>query len=381
MKFNSNKITIIVFLSVLFSLTALNMFSKDNEFSDNENRFLKQRPDVSFQNILNGKFTKDYESYLNDQFVFRNMWISNKSNIQLETLKKDINGVYICDDGYMIEKCLEYEFNDRQMLSNIYSVNEFIDFAKENNYNTSVLIAPTSGYILKDKLPEYASNFDQSEKFKILQKEIKDNRFVDVSNDLIKNNDKDIYYKTDHHWTSNGAFYAFQSWCEQTTGNVIHKQDEFKVENVTKKFRGSLYSKVLLNNSSFDEINLYDFKNPVKYTVSFNFDKKVSNTIYDLSKLNEKDKYQVFFGGNYPELKITTENKNGRNIVIFKDSFANSFIPFILNDYENISVIDLRYFKSDLKEYLIENKTTDVLILYNIMNFSNDKNLRKLEIK
>ena len=377
MKIKSSKITIIVFAVLIFATTFLNLISKDKEFSETENRYLKQKPEFTVQNIISGRFTKDFEEYLNDQFVLRDLWISNKSAMQLKTLKKDINGVYIGKDGYLIEKCPEYKFETAQMLMNISYINELISYLDKNNIKSSVIVAPTASYILDDKLPASATNFDQKQKLDIIKEKIIDGKFVDVSGAFKRNKDGYIFYKTDHHWTSEGAFIAFQQWCKEIE-KTVHNKKDYNVETVTESFRGSLYSKALLKNSAYDKINLYTSKNPVKYSVSYNFGKEKSNSIYNFDKLKEKDKYQVFFGGNYPEIKITTENKNGKNIVLFKDSYANSFVTFLLNDYESISIIDLRYFKGDVREYLSTANVTDVLVLYNIMNFSSDKNISKL---
>ena len=99
------------------------------------------------------------------------------------------------------------------------------------------------------------------------------------------------------------------------------------------------------------------------------YDKKQYKKCYIYRFKRTVDKYQVFLGGNYPELKIKTNNKNEKNLLIIKDSYANSFIPFLINDYENICAIDMRYFKEDLKEYMAENEINEVLILYNMTNF------------
>lgn len=379
MKNKLNLATIIVFLLLVFSVTALNIFKSDNDFSPNENRYLAQKPQLNFQNIFSGEYEEKFEQYLNDQFIFRDMWMSKKTSIQMDFLKKDINGVYICKDGYLIEKCLENNFENNNMISNINYVNQFVDYCKMDipQGNISVMIVPSASLILKDKLPAYSENFNQEEKINTIKNNISDCVFVDVREALKKHDDEYIYYKTDHHWTSSGAFIAYQKWCD-ITGLKKHDKSDFEVKQVSDSFRGTLYSKVLYNNSAYDKISLFSPKIKVDYSVCYNFDKTKSNSMYDFKKLNEKDKYQVFFGGNYPEIKIKTENKNCKNLLIIKDSFANSFIPFVINDFKNICVVDLRYFKYNLKEYMNENNITDVIILYNIMNFSIDKNISKM---
>lgn len=126
---------------------------------------------------------------------------------------------------------------------------------------------------------------------------------------------------------------------------------------------------MLNKNIENDKIEIFKPIKELNYKVFYNFNKTITSSVYDFDKLNTKDKYQVFLGGNHEELKISTSNKNGKNLLIIKDSYDNSFIPFLLNNYENICVVDMRYFKDNLKEYMNKNKISEILILYNVSNF------------
>lgn len=287
---------------------------------------------------------------------------------------KDINGVYIAQDDYLIEKCLDSDFDYTQFNKNIQSINAFTSSYKDKNI--SIMVAPTAGLILKDKLPKYAPVFNQNEAIDIIKNTVKDSNFVDLRNIFLANRDNYIYYKTDHHWTTLGAFYAYEQWCHQnsSTVNIL----DYKIKTVTQSFKGSLYSKVLNKNSIKDSIEIFDDRALKSYSVYYNFGRSNNNSVYNYEKLNNKDKYQVFFGGSHPEIKIETENKNGKHLLVLKDSYANAFIPFLIKEYESICVIDLRYFNSDLKSYISDNTISDILMLYNIMNFSNDKSVEKV---
>jgi hypothetical protein len=347
---------------------------KDKDFSENENRYLSQKPVMTIENVLSGKYTKDVEKYIDDQFVLRDKLIEIKTETQRLMGNKDINGVYIAQGDYLIERCLDKDFNYTQLNKNIQSINAFASSFKDKNI--SVMIAPTAGLILKDKLPRYAPIFNQNEAINTIRDEVKYGNFVDLRNTLLAHKDSYIYYKTDHHWTTLGAFYAYEEWCHQnsSTVNIL----DYNIKTVTQSFKGSLYSKVLNRNSTSDSIDIFDEEDSKSYSVYYNFGKSNNNSIYDFEKLNRKDKYQVFFGGNHPEIKIETRNKNGKHLLVFKDSYANAFIPFLINDYETICVIDLRYFNNDLKKYISDNNISDILVLYNIMNFSNDKSVEKV---
>lgn len=377
MKKISNLITIFIFIFIIGVLSVITFISKDKNFSKNENRYLQQKPKLSAEGILSGEFEQKSEKYINDQFAFRNIWMSKKAQLNMFLHKKDINGVYICKENYLIDKCTEDEFNNKQFKSNIEYINKFNEYTnKLGECKTSVLIAPTSAFALKDKLPTFSQDFNQSEKIDLLKSKLKGCSFVDIRETISMHKDEYIYFKTDHHWTSKGAYLAYLEWRKDSS----IKANNFDVETVSDRFRGSLYSKVLYKDSAYDKIELYKPKNKVSYEVLYNFNKKKSTSMFDYSKLNEKDKYLVYFGGNYPELKITTTNKNKKNILIIKDSYANSFIPFIVNDYKNICVLDLRYTKFNIKQYIKENNISEILFLYNLSSFSSDKNICKLGV-
>ena len=235
---------------------------------------------------------------------------------------------------------------------------------------------------MEDKLPKNARLFDQSAYIEQVQNAMQDYNFVDVREELCAQSDAYIYYRTDHHWTTEGAYIAYEKWCE-TTGMTAASKESLEQNVVAEDFRGSLYSKILNMDSAYDSIWIYtpagesmDAVNACKVTV----DEKESGVIYDVTKLAEKDKYAFFFGGNYGQVHIegSPQQETGRNLLVVKDSFANSFVPLILNQYDNIYMVDLRYYNGDMESYLSEHDITDVLVLYNISNFISDKNLYKL---
>lgn len=361
-------IFIIAFIICLIFIAISFIMVEDKEFSENENRYLASKPRLTWNNIITGKFSKNFENYIDDQFIFREKLYEIKTKIQLLAGNKDINGVYIAKDNYLIEKKLEQNFDYKILSENIKSINEFAS----KNSNVQLMIVPTASLILEDKLPKNAIVFNQNKIFEKIKTSTKNADFIDVRDTLKKHKDKYIYYKTDHHWTSLGSFYAYEQWCKEKNINVPN----YEKKCVTTEFKGSLYSKILNSNVEADYIEIFEINDLPKYSVYYNFNKKIAQSIYDLEKLKEKDKYQVFFGGNFPELKIETESLKNENILIIKDSYANSFIPFLINDYKNIHVIDLRYFKDSLNTYIEKNDISEILILYNIENFLEDETIR-----
>lgn len=380
-------IIIIVFIGFFVLISGASLIIKDREFSPNENRYLAETPELSWGNILSGKFQDGLEDYLRDQVCFRDGWITVKTGIQKACGDTDIGGAYVGKDGYDFEKITPEDVDEKQVDRNIKAVEDYFMTASEtiDKQKLSFLLVPTSGLVMQEKLPKNARLFDQAKYIDQVQKAMKDYNFVDVRDTLMDHNEEYIYYKTDHHWTSAGACLAYEVWSEHTGGEA-EKKDELAENVVSDKFRGSLYSKILDADSAYDEIWTYGLQKDDAFgskdcTVMID-EKQQLDSIYDDEKLQEKDKYAYFLGGNYGQVHIQNQKAaskaKGKNILIIKDSFANSFVPFVTQDYENIYMVDLRYYNGDMKAYLQEHEITDVLVLYNISNFISDRNLHKL---
>ena len=378
---------VIVFIAFLVLISGGSILMKDRKFSPNENRYLAESPKVSVDNILSGKFQDGLEDYLRDQICVREEWITIKTGIQKACGDTDIGGAYVGKDGYDFEKITPEDVDDKLAARNMKAVKEYFEDASEtiDKARLSFLLVPTSGLIMQDKLPKNARLFDQASYIDQVQSAVSDYNFIDARDVLSSHADQYIYYKTDHHWTSDGAYYAYEKWCEDT-GHEAAPLDALEKTVESDKFRGSLYSKILDAGSAYDEIWTYGPKDGAPFgsencLVTMD-EKNETDSVYDRSKLKEKDKYAFFFGGNYGEVHVQNraadEENKGRNVLVIKDSFANSFAPFLTQNYENIYMIDLRYYNGDMKAYLQEHDITDVLVLYNISNFISDRNIYKL---
>lgn len=380
-------IIIIVFIGFFVLISGTSLIIKDREFSPNENRYLAETPELSWDNILSGKFQDGLEDYLRDQVCFRDGWITVKTGIQKACGDTDIGGAYVGKDGYDFEKITPEDVDEKQVDRNIKAVEDYFMTASEtiDKQKLSFLLVPTSGLVMQEKLPKNARLFDQAKYIDQVQKAMKDYNFVDVRDTLMDHNDEYIYYKTDHHWTSAGACLAYDVWSERTGGEA-ETEDGLVKNVVSDKFRGSLYSKILDADSAYDEIWTYGLQKDDAFgskdcTVTID-EKQQLDSIYDDEMLQKKDKYAYFLSGNYGQVHIQNQKAaskaKGKNILIIKDSFANSFVPFVTQDYENIYMVDLRYYNGDMKSYLQEHNITDVLVLYNISNFISNRNLHKL---
>lgn len=347
----------IVVQIIIVLLLILTILLPKVEFSANENRYLQKFPIFNIQNILDGKFMMDMSNYIADHFPFREAFLSFKTNLFKNIGIKRQNDVYYAKDGYLIEEYKKPVNNEKI----VRVVNRFID--NNPNIKYDFMLVPTSAYILKDKLSSYNLNYDENITLEYFKNNLKAN-YIDVSRILLKNNNQDIYYHTDHHWTTLGAYYAYFEYCKNN--NLV--ANNYSFETVTNDFYGTLYSKVIDNSIKADVIKrISDDK---EYIV--NYQNKVSNSLYNDDYLNEKDKYSYFLNGNQSIMTITNNNIINNEILIIKDSYANSFIPLITNHYSKVHVIDPRYYKKSISDYIKENNISKVLFLYNVGTIDDD---------
>ncbi len=370
----ANKIIVIVFIVFLLSLNVLNVLTPDRSFSESENRVLSQFPSLTVKNIMSGKFTSKFESYTSDQFIFKDFWVGLKSDVERFSLKNENNGIFFGEDGFLIE---HFKKPNEILDNNIEIINYFTE--KKPNLPTYLLLVPNSVTIYEDKLPLFANPYDQLKIIKKVKEGLNSNiNFIDVYAALNEKKDEYIYFKTDHHWTMRGAYYAYQVLCKDI-GITPYSFEDFVIEIVSKDFYGTFYSRANNKHLSADFIEVFKPKFNVSYDVHYVAEDKSTNTLYELEHLDKKDKYSVFLDGNHPLVTIKTNIENNKKLVLFKDSYSHCFIPFLTNHYQEIHVIDLRYYKLDVYDYIDENDISEALFLYNISSFSSDESINWLK--
>lgn len=373
-------IPMIVFLVLVFGVTILNFCKADVGFSQSENRYLAKAPIFSWKELFSGKFTKDVETYITDQFVWRDELIGIKTQTDFLSGKKDTNGVYFAKNGYLVEKHDNADIDFERLALNKDKLYSFVDksVGKLGNDHVSVMIVPTASNVLTKFLPSFASGFDQNRMIDDIKANLPSGKFVDVRSTLSSNQDKDIYYKTDHHWTSNGAFIAYRKWCD-SVGIKGNAAVDFEIKSVTDQFFGTVYTKARLFSTKADSILQYTPKFSATYSVDYNDGERVTDTLYNSDYLDKRDKYAYFLSGNNPIVKITSNSSNEKKLLLVKDSFAHSFAPFAVNDFSEVHMLDLRYLNISLQKYIVENAITDVLFLFNTINFAKEKALYSLD--
>ena len=349
--------------------SVLNLFTKDKDFSASENRMLAGRPDLSVAAIVDGSYMSGLEDYQADQFFGRDGWISLKLKIDRFFGKKEASGVYLADDNYLME--IPVEPNYESVQRNLSAITDFA--ARYPELNIKMMVVPNAVSVMAGYLPKNAPVRDQMADLQMIKDGLPANvGFIDVTQTLMDHVDEGMFYRTDHHWTSRGAYYAF---LDASDDLGITQLKEYNRYAVTTQFEGTLGSKSGCH-AVRDTIEVYEPLNPgSSFYVTYDETQEKSCSLFRSACLEDKDQYTVFFGGNYPRITIRTTNNNDRSLLIFKDSYANCFVQFLTPYYEEIVLVDPRYYYDDAGALISTEKVTDVLFLYNLSTYMGDTSL------
>lgn len=365
----------VIFMVLLLGLAGKEALSHQRTYSPVEKRELQTRPEISITKVLDGRFQKKYESYLRDQFPGRDHWVSFQTDMELFMGKNEIHNVYIGKNHYLLEHYTEKEFDPQQISKNLQALEKFVGKAKQNA-DVHVMMVPTKSWVLREKLPAFAPRYKEQKFYDALQQKLeKEDVLISVEPVLDAHKEEEIYYRTDHHWTTLGAWYAYEQYTKAVGGDLQRAQGKKKFRCISKDFYGTTYAKINYARQA-DKIEIYEPAD--KLRVVYNMGEKKTKTLYDFSFLKTADQYSVFTGGNQAVLEITGGIKNGKTLLLIKDSFANSILPFLAEDYEKLVVVDLRQLNVSGDRLLEMFSPTDILILYNSAQFAQDK---EFEIK
>lgn len=365
----------VIFMVLLLGLAGKEALSHQRTYSPVEKRGLQTRPEISITKVLDGRFQKKYESYLRDQFPGREHWVSFQTDMELFMGKNEIHNVYIGKNHYLLEHYTKKEFDPQQISKNLQALEKFVGKAKQNA-DVHVMMVPTKSWVLREKLPAFAPHYKEQKFYDALQQKLeKEDVLISVEPVLDAHKEEEIYYRTDHHWTTLGAWYAYEQYTKAVGGDLQRAQGKKKFRCISKDFYGTTYAKINYARQA-DKIEIYEPAD--KLRVVYNMGEKKTKTLYDFSFLKTADQYSVFTGGNQAVLEITGGIKNGKTLLLIKDSFANSILPFLAEDYEKLVVVDLRQLNVSGDRLLEMFSPTDILILYNSAQFAQDK---EFEIK
>lgn len=373
----SQIIMVSVFIVFIFGFAVWSFLLKDRKFSEMENRNLAQFPEFSWKNLKDGSFTDGLEKYMSDQLPLKDELVTLKTDSDRLLMHDLQNGVYFGKDGYYLQ---DYKENTKQVEKNVGCINDLAKLCPDTDIN--FMLVPNSISVMDDKLPKVNTTGSQQKTIDkvegMLDEKIK---FYCPMSDLKAAVESGVqaYYKTDHHWTSDGARVGFDGLMKfMGEGELKADYDVRELDG----FLGTLYSKAPSAFADKEKMKLYTDKGN-SLNVEYVSEKKTADSIFDTSFEDKKDKYSVFFGGNYANVNIKSTNaQKDEKVLILKDSYANCAMPYFTSMYSDVTMIDLRFYHIQaltVSEYIKQNNIDKVILLYNVDFLNSDNNFVWIE--
>ena len=362
-------VTVLLFVFAVAGAFYL-LLGPKSDFSENENRVLEQAPALETSALLDGSYTDSLEAFVNDQFPLRTQFLSLNTSFQIVSGRKDLGsnysitpaegGVYLGKNDHVYEVLLPNTTDTFK--KNIQGLKTF---SQETGLPFWVMPVPSGSQEQQENLPLFAQNHDQREELKYIRDTITDKNatVVDLF-DTLGSWNGDFYYKTDHHWNTFGAYEGYKVLAEKM-GFTPYGKDKFTFRLASRSFYGTLYSKAVNFFQKPDDLYLPEYTEPQDIVQVIGGEEREG--LYWEEYLDKKDKYSTFMGGNHSVEVVKNKNQNnGRKLLLLKDSYANSLVPFLCLHYSEIHVIDLRYYSQNIYEYVEENGITEAAAVYSM---------------
>ena len=379
----SDFITALLLIVVIFGFAIWGIILPDKEKSEQENRFLQQIPSPSskysgtlieriqdnklFDRVFSGEYMDDMSDYLADQFPMRDVFVELKAFSEIALGKAENNGIVYTSDGWLFDR-EDYASTDN-ILTNTAAIKLFDGYAKNNNVPLTFAVAGKTEDVMTEKLPSFYPVSRREELWSTLKAGAYGVDYIDLRAIVFENEDESdkLYYRTDHHWTTLGAYMAYVELGEQM-GYTPYPLSYFTVETVSDSFYGTIWSSSGMAWVEPDTMEYFRYPGDMDYTTEIVDKEMIYNGFYDRSYADQKDKYSSFLSGNHPAVKVRGPecSDEREKLLVIKDSFAHSVVPFLAQHYD-IDMLDLRYYnKSTVASYVSDNGIDRVLVLCGI---------------
>lgn len=378
MQFRHPRAVVLLFIGIIVVMQAAFWLLPRRSFSENEKRVLSEAPQIDAAGIADGSVFRSIESYLSDHFPGRELWVGTNAylvNVEGRGATEDIvRGT----DGWLFTAPVS---DDRETLWD--NMQAITTFAEKQSVAVSMMAVPSAGAVVSDKLPALHMPYPDADLLEEARR-IAGNtlHWVDLYTDFCSAEQPErLYYRTDHHWTSEGAYRAYCLLMEEL-GQSSVPRDDFTVEQISG-FYGTSYSKSGLWLTEPDTLELWTGSDIQAVTTVYDANRADPVTregMFFREYLEDADKYPVFLGGNHARVHIETNADSGKRLLVIKDSYAHALAPFLAEEYSTIDLIDLRYFKQQtISSWLEENPADEILLVYGLSSLAEDKNLQWLE--
>lgn len=368
----------VLFILMVAGFSVLNLFWPKRDMSDLENRKLAQMPAFSVKALLDGSWFEDFGTYVQDQVAFRDDWINLESAFNSLALGKvEESDILLGKDGWMFTKLFDIPASSQTQLTK--NLDAVINFASRHPGKVTFLLAPSASVIYPEMLPLGAPMADENAMLDDIFAQVSTTAdVIDLREVFTREKDRYLYYKTDHHWTTEGAYLAYEQLCA-LKGLTPFDLSSHEAVNVTD-FYGTHYSAARRWDVQPDTITYYPLDKPMTiYDINgeTQYTARVTEPIVNTEKLETRDKYAAFLDGNNGYSVIEGDGEG--SILVVKDSYANCFVPFLTANYAKIGVVDLRNFSYGLDTTIESEGYDEVLVLYNFQTFISDKRVVYLD--
>ncbi len=407
----------VLFLMIRF------LTGEKREYSESENRALAQLPELSAETIRDGSLTAGLEKYISDQFPMRDGFLTVMTEAERLSGRREINDVYLADNGFLI-KAYEAPQNTERIVTQFRKLAENV---ADSEVNVRLMLVPTQVSVYRDHLPAFSPDLvaqtmeefgeepvsaqypetgtgavgagaTQMQTIEEIYARVGDTmETIDVAaaveqvyadSDTLRSATGDtgaenaddgtlagagrtLYYRTDHHWTTCGAYVGYMAYCEAADLQA-KPLEKFVCETVSTDFRGTTYAR--LNDPHFGYDTIVTYTDPEqKLMVVYEDTGEVSDSLYNYDYLSQRDQYSFFLNNIHPLITITNDSAPEGALALVKDSYANSLVPFLVSHYRTIYVFDTRYYRGSPSAFIKEHTDIrDVLILYNMNTIDAD---------
>ena len=358
---------VILFAALLLLVSVLFWAIPDREFSETENKDLTQVPTFTIDRLLDGRYTADIADYMADQFPGRDFFIRVKAAAEMALGKMGNNGVILGEGGTLIPR--SETVNTDNLTKNLSAIAAFTKWCEDHGVPTTTAVAGRSMDVLHHTLPDFYGSAYSDALWEALSGEAYalDRPILPLRDPLHERAiaDEYVYYRTDHHWTTLGAYYGTKEILAEM-GETIAPIESYTREVVSDAFFGTTWSTSGMSWISPDTMEYFRFEGDTDFTTTIVDDGTSFAGFYDRSYLAKKDKYSSFIGGNNALVTVTKNGDADRpTLLLVKDSFAHSAVPFLAQHYDLV-IVDIRYYKKSTAALIDEYGVDRVLVLYNI---------------
>ena len=359
----------IVFVAFLAVMTALLLFGPKRDFSENEKRVLAQEPEITAQAIMKGETQKQLEDFTSDQIPWRDLFVGINAYWNLATGRNGDQDIYYGRDGYLINA--PKAFNEQLLTDNL---TRFDEFAARTGLQADLIMVPTVGYLMEDKLPGVHGEYHDDAVYDLAADTVQHLNILDVRRILREGaQEGQVCYRTDHHLTSYGNFLLDRAF-QQAHGKPAPQESDYTV-TYHEGFYGTTWSGSGYWLTPPDRVELWDAGVPVTVTVDDGAgETKTHNSPFFLKHLDDLDQYPVYLDGNHALTTIENPNAPGGTLLVIRDSYAHCFGTFLAAQYRKVYLIDLRYFRTPVSEFLRDHPADRMLVLYGVDNLLTDNN-------